>query len=147
MARRVTRASQSPTEQHQHFMQIFPQREASAYRTLCFLQMVFWTLPAPPHPVTLGGSSLGLLPSRSYRHGAVVMTSAEWGSVHLTSLSLSPQTSPFPPPPPTPPPPLRSHCLLPKTVNHLTQNFESCQLSKLLPVISSLCASSLPDRT
>lgn len=48
--------------------------------------------------VSLGGSSLGLLPSRSYRHGAVVMTSTglRLGTPDRLLFSLSSQTSHLP---------------------------------------------------
>lgn len=48
--------------------------------------------------VSLGGSSLGLLPSRSYRHGAVVMTSTglRLGTPERLLFSLSSQTSHLP---------------------------------------------------
>lgn len=95
-----------------------------SYPTRRFLQAVFRTLPAHGHPATLGGSSLALLPARSTQHGAVVMTSAALESVHLTSFSLSRQTSP-PSPPHTLPPPLQAH--------RDKQNPASCQRSRFIP--------------
>lgn len=62
------------------------------YRALCFLCTAVPMLPAHPHPASLDGSSLGLLPScHTYLHRAAVMTSADRDSVHLATLYLCPR--------------------------------------------------------
>lgn len=84
--------------------------------------------PAPHHPVSLDGSSLGLLPSRGYQHGAVVTTSADYGSIHLAGFSLLPLSE-------------WSLCFPSKTVAHFTQNLPTRAKLNLqafyLPAISS----------